>query len=67
MLHEHAITYQDRLSMADLDYITKKANRLGRIGREVVRVHEESDSDGVHIYFDVTGMPGEQRRATKEV
>lgn len=67
MLHEHAITYKDRLSVADLDYIAKKANKLGRSGREVVRVHEERDAEGTHVYFDVTGMPGEQRRIEREV
>lgn len=67
MLHEHAITYKDRLSVADLDYISKKANKLGRSGREVVRVHEETDVDGTHVYFDVTGMPGEQRRNEHQV
>lgn len=61
MLHEHAITYQDRLSIADLDYITKKANRLGKSGREIIRVHEEKDAEGTHVYFDVTRMQGEQR------
>ncbi len=67
MLHEHAVTYKDRLEIADLDYIIKKANKLGRIGREVVRVHEESDEEGVHVYFDVTGMKYEQRRNEGEV
>ncbi len=62
MLHEHAITYQDRLSVADLDYMTKKANKLGRFGREIVRVHEETDCEGTHIYFDVKGLCNEQRR-----
>ena len=61
MLHEHAITYQDQLSIADLDYITKKANKLGRSGREVLRVHEEKDSEGTHVYFDVTGLSNEPR------
>lgn len=56
MLHEHAITYQDQLSIADLDYIVKKANKLGKSGREILRVHEEKDSEGNHVYFDVTGM-----------
>ena len=56
MLHEHVITYTDHLTMVDLDYIAKKANRLGRVGREVWRVHEEKDAEGTHVYFDVTGM-----------
>ncbi len=62
MLHEHAITYKDRLSIADLDYIVKKANRLGRSGRDVIRVHEETDLEGTHVYFDVMGGIFEQRR-----
>ncbi len=66
MLHEHAVTYKDRLSIADLDYIVKKANKLGKSGREILRVHEETDSDGTHVYFDVTGMH-EQRRNAEEV
>ena len=66
MLHEHAITYQDRLSLADLDYIVKKSNKLGKNGRDVVRVHEESDLEGTHVYFDVTGL-NEQRRTTEEI
>lgn len=59
MLHEHAITYKDKLSIADLDYMIKKANKLGKSGREVLRVHEESDEEGTHVYYDVTGMKNE--------
>ncbi len=67
MLHEHAITYKDRLSVADLDYIVKKANKLGRLGRDIIRVHEETDSEGTHVYFDVMGMKSEQRRDEGQV
>lgn len=67
MLHEHAITYQDKLSVKDLDYMTRKANKLGMSGREVLRVHEETDSEGTHVYFDVTGMVNGQRRTQQEV
>lgn len=67
MLHEHAITYKDRLNIADLDYIVKKANKLGRSAREIVRVYEESDSEGTHLYFYVEGMKVEQRRNESEV
>lgn len=66
MLHEHAITYKDKLSIGDLDYIVKKANKLGRNGREIVRVHEETDAEGTHVYFDVTGLH-EQRRVEEEI
>lgn len=56
MLHQHAVTYKDRLSIADLDYIVKKANKIGKNDGEVVRVHEESDEEGIHVYFDVQGL-----------
>ena len=62
MLREHALTNQEKLNVADLDYLVKKANRLGKNGREVVHVSEESDLDGNHIYYFVTGLPHEQRR-----
>jgi hypothetical protein len=67
MLHHHAITYNDRLSLADLDYLVKKANKLGHKGTEVVRVHEEADAEGVHVYFDITGGKNEQRRTESEI
>ncbi len=66
MLHEHAVTYKEKLTMAELDYIVKKANKLGRNGREVIRVHEETDADGTHVYFDVTGL-NEQRRIEDQI
>lgn len=66
MLHEHAVTYKEKLTMAELDYIVKKANKLGRNGREVIRVHEETDADGTHVYFDVTGL-NEQRRIEETI
>lgn len=54
MLTEHAITYRERVTIQDLDYLVKKANRLGKSGREVVRVYQEEDSEGYHVYFEVT-------------
>jgi hypothetical protein len=62
MVQEHAITYEGQLSVADLDYIIKKANKLGKSGREILRIHEEVDHEGVHVYFDVTRMEYGQRR-----
>ena len=56
MLNEHAITYNDKIRITDLDYMVKKANRLGRSGREVMHVYQQEDSDGTHVYFEVTGM-----------
>lgn len=56
MLNEHAITYRERITIADLDYMVKKANRLGKCGRDVVRVYQEEDNEGIHVYFEVKGM-----------
>lgn len=56
MLNEHAITYQKHLSISDLEYLVKKANRLGRGNRDVVRVYQQEDSEGYHVYFEVTGL-----------
>ncbi len=67
MLHEHAVTYNGQLSVADLDYIIRKANKLGRIGRDIIQVVEEIDDEGIHVFFDVTGMGHEQRRVAEKV
>lgn len=56
MLNEHAITFKDKLTMADLDYLVKKANKLGKKGGYVTRVHQDEDDEGKHIYFEVTGL-----------
>lgn len=58
LIHEHAITYTDQLKMADLEYLTLKANRLGRVGRQLMAIHTETDEEGTHVYFDVTSMVG---------
>lgn len=53
---EHALTYQSELSIANIEYLAQKANRLGKRGCDIVRVHSETDKEGVHIYFDVVGL-----------
>lgn len=55
MLNEHAITYNEKISMKDLDYLVKKANRLGKSGREVINVYQQEDAEGFHVYFEVVG------------
>ena len=60
MLNEHAITYTERMSIADLNYLIKKANNLGKSGRDVMRVYQEEDSEGVHVYFEVQGFQRER-------
>lgn len=56
MLTEHAVSYSEKLTMKELDYLIKKANRLGKNGRDVTRVYQEEDGEGHHVYFEVTGL-----------
>lgn len=53
MITEHAITYKERLGIAELEYLVLKAARLGRNGHHVLRVYQEEDSEGFHVYFEV--------------
>jgi hypothetical protein len=56
MINEHAITVQGEIGLEDLNYMVKKANRLGRTGRELIRVFSQEDNEGKHYYFEVEGM-----------
>lgn len=58
MINEHALTVKAEITMEDLDYLVKKANRLGRSGREIVRVYSQEDNEGKHVYYEVEGMKG---------
>lgn len=53
MRNEHAVTYRDKISMKDLEYLVKKANHLGKIDKEVGHVYQTEDSEGFHVYFEV--------------
>lgn len=55
MITEHAVTYKDNLNLEQLEYIIKKANRLGANSKTVTRVFKDEDAEGIHIYFDVVG------------
>jgi len=46
MLNQHAITYKDHITISDLDYMIRKANRLGKSNREIVRIFQEEDDEG---------------------
>lgn len=61
MLNEHAITYTEKISMKDLEYLVKKSNRLGKAGRDIVHVYQQEDAEGFHVYFEVTGKPCEKK------
>ncbi len=56
MVNEHAITVRGEITPEDLEYIVKKANKLGKSGRNVVRVFSQEDGEGRHIYFETEGL-----------
>lgn len=56
MIHEHAKTIQGDMSIADLEYIVKKAHRLGLSGRQLLRVYAQEDNEGKHIYLECEGL-----------
>lgn len=56
MINEHAITIKDVITAADLEYLIKKANKIGKQGREIVRVYSQEDSEGKHIYFECDAL-----------
>lgn len=53
MRNEHAIVYKERLTAENLDYVCRKANKLGRRGHHLTRVYMQEDAEGTHIYFEV--------------
>lgn len=55
MIREHAITYKDRLSLEQLEYLVKKSAKLATAGKAITRVSSDEDGEGIHIYFDVVG------------
>lgn len=63
MLNEHAITYNQKITIKDLEYLVKKANKLGKSGRDIVHVYQQEDSEGVHVYYEVTGKPVEVKES----
>jgi len=56
MINEHAITYKENVLVDDLNYLVKKANKLGLNNRQVVRVYQQEDEEGTHVYFEVDGL-----------
>ena len=60
MLREHAVTYREKLSMDQLDYLVKKAVRIGGLGKAITRVYQEEDDEGCHVYFEVVSPYGQE-------
>jgi transcriptional regulator len=53
MLREHAVTYREKISIDQLDYLVKKAVRIGGLGKIITRVYQEEDDEGFHVYYEV--------------
>ncbi len=56
MVKEHAVTVKGKLGHEQLNYIIKKANRLGWSHRTIDRVTTTKDEDGRHIYFEIEAV-----------
>jgi hypothetical protein len=52
MITEHARTVQESITASDLEYLVKRANQLGKLDRQIVRVFMQEDAEGKHIYFE---------------
>lgn len=56
MINEHAISYKEKLTIEDLEYLVLKSNRIGKSGRDIIRVYHQSDREGTHVYFEATSL-----------
>jgi Holliday junction resolvase RusA-like endonuclease len=56
MIKEHVTTFKDQITIEDLEFVVKKANKIGLKRRGVYRVFMEEDGDGKHIYFECQGI-----------
>lgn len=56
MIQEHAKTIKSEISAADLEYMVKKAHRIGLSGRQLLRVYSQEDEEGRHFYFECEAM-----------
>lgn len=53
MILEHALTYKDKLSCEELNYLVRKAHTLGLSNRMIYNVFCQKEDEGIHIYFQV--------------
>ncbi|MEN8236116.1 MAG: hypothetical protein ABFQ95_00985 [Pseudomonadota bacterium] len=56
MIEEHAITIHGEINLDDLEYLAKKANRIGRNGRSLIGVKIERKDDKREVFFVVDEM-----------
>lgn len=52
MIQEHAKTVKGEITMDDLEFMVKKAHRMGLAGWQLTRVYSQEDGEGKHIYFE---------------
>ena len=56
MIHEHAKTVKGEITVADVEYMVKKAHRIGLSGRQLSHVYTQEDGEGRHFYFECQGI-----------
>jgi len=56
MINEHAKTVKGEITLEDLNYMVRKANKIGLSHRELVRVFMQEDDEGKHFYFECEGI-----------
>lgn len=56
MIQEHALEVDGEITCEDLEYMIKKANRLGKSDREITHVYMLTNEMHKHIYFEVESL-----------
>lgn len=65
MRTDHAIVINHSKPFCELlDYLARKANRLGLQGREIVRVYIHEDAEGKHLYLESENKKGQDIQPT---
>lgn len=49
----HTDIRSEKVKAKDVEYLVKKANRLGLLGKEIVHTYEVSEKNGCEYYFEV--------------
>jgi len=65
MINEH-VTSTKELTIEDLNYMVRKANRLGLRDRQLIRLFMEEDDEGKHYYFECEGLKPPRQDSTDE-
>jgi hypothetical protein len=53
MVTEYAARVSRNIDYTDLQYLCKKANKLGKEGFSIVRVFSKEDGDKIDIFFEI--------------